>query len=163
MTALSLFFDALEDGLPALVTVGAKGFGGELRVIGVDATRNGVDRRAGKRGGDLRSGRRRRGRGHGLLVALGALAAPGPGPLVANGSLATTAVGAATGGVVGTLVEAPDGALPAAAQSSRPAARGTMATVTVDDAGAADARHALDRPPSRSGALSGARRPLVEP
>ena len=46
------------------------------------------------------------GGGTGLLAALGIIAIPGIGPLVAAGVLATTLVGAGTGGVVGGLIGA---------------------------------------------------------
>ena len=46
------------------------------------------------------------GGGTGLLAALGMIAIPGIGPLVAAGVLATTLVGAGTGGVVGGLIGA---------------------------------------------------------
>jgi len=46
------------------------------------------------------------GGGTGLLAALGVIAIPGIGPLVAAGVLATTAVGAAGGGAVGGLLGA---------------------------------------------------------
>lgn len=49
------------------------------------------------------------GAGAGILTALGVLAIPGLGPIVAGGILATTlttaAVGAAAGGLIGTLID----------------------------------------------------------
>jgi hypothetical protein len=78
------------------------------------------------------------GGGGGLLAALGLIAIPGIGPLVAAGVLATTLVGAAGGSVVGGLI----GALTDAGVSEEDAhvysegvRRGSsLVTVTTDDA-----------------------------
>jgi uncharacterized membrane protein len=83
------------------------------------------------------------GGGGGLLAALGLIAIPGIGPLVAAGVLATTLVGAASGSVVGGLI----GALTNAGVSEEDAhvysegvRRGSsLVTVTTDDARATKA------------------------
>ena len=83
------------------------------------------------------------GGGGGLLAALGLIAIPGIGPLVAAGVLATTLVGAAGGSVVGGLI----GALTDAGVSEEDAhvysegvRRGSsLVTVTTDDARASKA------------------------
>ena len=83
------------------------------------------------------------GGGGGLLAALGLIAVPGIGPLVAAGVLATTLVGAAGGSVVGGLI----GALTNAGVSeddahvySEGVRRGSsLVTVTTDDARASKA------------------------
>ena len=83
------------------------------------------------------------GGGGGLLAALGLIAIPGIGPLVAAGVLATTLVGAAGGSVVGGLI----GALTNAGVSEEDAhvysegvRRGSsLVTVTTDDARASKA------------------------
>ena len=88
------------------------------------------------------------GGGAGLLAALGVIAIPGIGPLVAAGVLATTLVGAAGGSVVGGLI----GALTDYGVSEEDAhlyseavRRGsTLVTVRTDDARAAKAEAILD-------------------
>lgn len=83
------------------------------------------------------------GGGGGLLAALGLIAIPGIGPLVAAGVLATTLVGAAGGSVVGGLI----GALTNAGVSEEDAhvysegvRRGSsLVTVTTEDARASKA------------------------
>ena len=83
------------------------------------------------------------GGGTGLLTALGVIAIPGIGPLVAAGVLATTLVGAASGSVVGGLI----GALTDYGVSEEDAhvyseavRRGSsLVTVRTDDARAAEA------------------------
>ena len=93
------------------------------------------------------------GGGAGLLAALGVIAIPGIGPLVAAGVLATTLVGAAGGSVVGGLI----GALTDYGVSEEDAhlyseavRRGSsLVTVRADDARAAKAE-ASSTPTSRS-------------
>lgn len=88
------------------------------------------------------------GGGGGLLAALGLIAIPGIGPLVAAGVLATTLVGAAGGSVVGGLI----GALTNAGVSEEDAhvysegvRRGSsLVTVTTDDARASKAESILN-------------------
>ena len=88
------------------------------------------------------------GGGGGLLAALGLIAIPGIGPLVAAGVLATTLVGAAGGSVVGGLI----GALTNAGVSEEEAhvysegvRRGSsLVTVTTDDARASKAESILN-------------------
>lgn len=88
------------------------------------------------------------GGGGGLLAALGLIAIPGIGPLVAAGVLATTLVGAAGGSVVGGLI----GALTSAGVSEEDAhvysegvRRGSsLVTVSTDDARAAKAESILN-------------------
>ena len=88
------------------------------------------------------------GGGGGLLAALGLIAIPGIGPLVATGVLATTLVGAAGGSVVGGLI----GALTNAGVSeddahvySEGVRRGSsLVTVTTDDARASKAESILN-------------------
>jgi len=88
------------------------------------------------------------GGGAGLLAALGVIAIPGIGPLVAAGVLATTLVGAAGGSVVGGLI----GALTDYGVSEEDAhfyseavRRGsTLVTVRTDDVRAAKAEAILD-------------------
>jgi hypothetical protein len=88
------------------------------------------------------------GGGGGLLAALGLIAIPGIGPLVAAGVLATTLVGAAGGSVVGGLI----GALTDAGVSEEDAhvysegvRRGSsLVTVSTDDARAAKAESILN-------------------
>jgi hypothetical protein len=88
------------------------------------------------------------GGGAGLLAALGVIAIPGIGPLVAAGVLATTLVGAAGGSVVGGLI----GALTDYGVSEEDAhlyseavRRGSsLVTVRTDDARAAKAEAILD-------------------
>ena len=88
------------------------------------------------------------GGGGGLLAALGLIAIPGIGPLVAAGVLATTLVGAAGGSVVGGLI----GALTDAGVSEEDAhvysegvRRGSsLVTVTTDDARASEAEALLN-------------------
>jgi hypothetical protein len=88
------------------------------------------------------------GGGTGLLAALGIIAIPGIGPLVAAGVLATTLAGAATGGVVGGLL----GALVKAGVSEEDAhvyaegvRRGdSLVTVQADETRAAQAESILD-------------------
>jgi uncharacterized membrane protein len=88
------------------------------------------------------------GGGGGLLAALGLIAIPGIGPLVAAGVLATTLVGAAGGSVVGGLI----GALTDAGVSEEDAhvysegvRRGSsLVTVTTDEARASKADSILN-------------------
>jgi uncharacterized membrane protein len=88
------------------------------------------------------------GGGTGLLAALGVIAIPGIGPLVAAGVLATTLVGAAGGGAVGGLL----GSLTDYGVSEEDAhlyseavRRGSsLVTVRTDDARAAKAEAILD-------------------
>jgi hypothetical protein len=88
------------------------------------------------------------GGGTGLLAALGVIAIPGIGPLVAAGVLATTLVGAAGGGAVGGLL----GSLTDYGVSEEDAhlyseavRRGSsLVTVRADDARAAKAEAILD-------------------
>ena len=88
------------------------------------------------------------GGGGGLLAALGLIAIPGIGPLVAAGVLATTLVGAAGGSVVGGLI----GALTSAGVSEEEAhvysegvRRGSsLVTVTTDDSRASKAESILN-------------------
>ena len=88
------------------------------------------------------------GGGGGLLAALGIIAIPGIGPLVAAGVLATTLVGAAGGATVGGLI----GALTDAGVSEEDAhvysegvRRGSsLVTVTADERRAAEAQAILD-------------------
>ena len=88
------------------------------------------------------------GGGGGLLAALGIIAIPGIGPLVAAGVLATTLVGAAGGSVVGGLI----GALTDAGVSEEDAhvysegvRRGSsLVTVTTDDVRASKAESILN-------------------
>ena len=88
------------------------------------------------------------GGGGGLLAALGLIAIPGIGPLVAAGVLATTLVGAAGGSIVGGLI----GALTNAGVSEEDAhvysegvRRGSsLVTVTTDDPRASKAESILN-------------------
>jgi uncharacterized membrane protein len=88
------------------------------------------------------------GGGTGLLAALGMIAIPGIGPLVAAGVLATTLAGVATGGVVGGLI----GALTSAGVSEEDAhvyaegvRRGdSLVTVQTDETRATRAESILD-------------------
>src|SRR6201997_3846883 len=71
----------------------------------VDRDRDGVDDRAEGAATGAGAGIGL-GAAAGLLAGLGLLAIPGLGPVVAAGWLASMAVGAATGGIVGALTEA---------------------------------------------------------
>ena len=88
------------------------------------------------------------GGGTGLLAALGVIAIPGIGPLVAAGALATTLVGAAGGGAVGGLLGSLTdyGVSEDDAHLYSEAVRrgGSLVTVRADDARAAKAEAILD-------------------
>jgi len=88
------------------------------------------------------------GGGTGLLAALGVIAIPGIGPLVAAGALATTLVGAAGGGAVGGLLGSLTdyGVSEEDAHLYSEAVRrgGSLVTVRSDDARAAKAEAILD-------------------
>ena len=89
------------------------------------------------------------GAGAGILTALGVLAIPGLGPLVAAGifatTLATTAVGAAAGGLVGSLMDygVPEEDAHLYAEGIRRGA--TLVTVRASDERAAKADAILDQ------------------
>ena len=89
------------------------------------------------------------GAGAGLLAGLGLLAIPGLGPVVAAGWLASTAVvaaaGAATGGIVGALVDAGENREHAHIYSEAVRRGGTLVSVRVDDNRAASVQSILDR------------------
>jgi hypothetical protein len=88
------------------------------------------------------------GGGAGLLAALGIIAIPGIGPLVAAGVLATTLVGAAGGSVVGGLLGALTGygvsEDDAHLYSEAVRRGGSLVTVRTDDERAAKAEAILD-------------------
>jgi hypothetical protein len=88
------------------------------------------------------------GGGAGLLAALGVIAIPGIGPLVAAGILATTVVGAAGGGAVGGLLGALTdygvGEEDAHLYSEAVRRGGTLVTVRTDDDRASKAEAILD-------------------
>lgn len=88
------------------------------------------------------------GGGTGLLAGLGLLAIPGLGPVVAAGWLASTAlgagIGAAAGGLVGSLTGAGIDESDAHAYAEGVRRGGTLVTVRADDAMAARAADILD-------------------
>jgi hypothetical protein len=89
------------------------------------------------------------GAGTGLLTALGVIAIPGLGPLVAAGVLATTLAGAATGaaagGILGALTDYGVSEEDAHVYSEGIRRGGTLVTVRVDDHRAEMAREILNR------------------
>lgn len=89
------------------------------------------------------------GGGAGLLASLGFLAIPGLGPIVAAGWLASTAVGAvtggATGGIVGALIDAGEAENYAHVYSEAVRRGGTLVSVRTDETRAAEVLAILDR------------------
>lgn len=89
------------------------------------------------------------GAGAGLLAALGVIAIPGLGPLVAAGALATTlttaAGGALAGGIVGSLVDYGMSEDDANLYAEGVRRGGTLVTVRAPDRRAVEARAILDR------------------
>jgi len=89
------------------------------------------------------------GAGAGLLAALGVIAIPGLGPLVAAGTLATTlttaAGGALAGGIVGSLVDYGMSEDDANLYAEGVRRGGTLVTVRAPDRRAVEARAILDR------------------
>src|SRR6185312_12401151 len=76
----------------------------------------------------------------GLLAGLGLLAIPGLGPVVAAGWLASTAAGAAAGGIVGALVDSGESEENAHVYSEAVRRGGTLVSVRASDAQAPQAR-----------------------
>jgi hypothetical protein len=89
------------------------------------------------------------GAGTGLLAALGVIAIPGIGPLVAAGVLATTltaaAAGGVAGGIIGALVDYGMSEEDAHVYSEAVRRGGSLVSVRADDARAAKAEHILNQ------------------
>lgn len=81
----------------------------------------------------------------GLLTGLGLLAIPGLGPVVAAGWLATTALGAVAGGIVGALIDAGVPEDQAHIYSEAVRRGGTLISVKADDSKAMIVHAILER------------------
>ena len=81
----------------------------------------------------------------GLLTGLGLLAIPGLGPVVAAGWLATTALGAVAGGIVGALIDAGVPEDQAHIYSEAVRRGGTLISVKADDSKAMIVHTILER------------------
>jgi hypothetical protein len=145
---ISYLFDDYQSARNAVTALHSAGFtAGEVSIVASNADKRYVDDKTqsgavtgAEVGGAV-------GAGAGILTALGVLAIPGLGPLVAAGVLATTltttAAGAAAGGLLGSLTEYGIDETEAQTYAEGIRRGGTLVTVRASDDRAAQAETIL--------------------